>query len=504
VALGDGIRARSVAERAFELYTDKGWEEAEARIASAPARLAAEVWAQFGVALENEERRYDARRALLRSRTLAPERTDTLLFLAELERDDGNVEVAIEHYRALLAAAPGAVAQAADLARLLAGRGAHEEIIQVLSPFRADISVEAGVILARALFETERHPEVVEVTSRVVKDAERELGGLLSREIRGELEAYFREATDLHDDSFATLHGREQVIEAEVHRGRLVGNSGANYRLLGEARMAAAPDWTPDTVLRDLDGTTTFGEALIAAGERSRGLCHLGTVALRRHKLSRARDLFEQARDLDENNFAAFLGIGAAIDQDQTRALGRLRRLPDVPASPPPEIAQVAVDWPVLTANERIAVHAAIAPVLRQLPAISAAGAIVRVLPIDARLVDLPEFREGAGERLEDERCIDAITGAAMPRLCASKVDELAHLVHYHLSEKRCDQLDELFEELSQDDFVLTNYQSRNTAEFFAVAYEDYLAKLYTLPSNREGGFDYLEPVFAFIDELTV
>ena len=37
-------------------------------------------------------------------------------------------------------------------------------------------------------------------------------------------------------------------------------------------------------------------------------------------------------------------------------------------------------------------------------------------------------------------------------------------------------------------------------AEFFAVAYEDYLCDLYTLPSAREAGFEHLEPVFAFID----
>ena len=40
-------------------------------------------------------------------------------------------------------------------------------------------------------------------------------------------------------------------------------------------------------------------------------------------------------------------------------------------------------------------------------------------------------------------------------------------------------------------------------AEFFAVAYEDYLFDLYALPSAREGGLEHLEPVFAFIDQLS-
>ena len=33
--------------------------------------------------------------------------------------------------------------------------------------------------------------------------------------------------------------------------------------------------------------------------------------------------------------------------------------------------------------------------------------------------------------------------------------------------------------------------------------YEDYLCDLYTLPSAREAGLEHLEPVFAFIDQLT-
>jgi tetratricopeptide (TPR) repeat protein len=120
--IGDGIRARRVAGDAFERYGAQGWAAAEAEILSAPGRLVAEAWAQLGVALENDERTDDARRALQRSRAVAPERTDTLLFLAELERDAGNCDAAIDHYRALLAAAPGAAVQALDLARLLTAR----------------------------------------------------------------------------------------------------------------------------------------------------------------------------------------------------------------------------------------------------------------------------------------------------------------------------------------------------------------------------------------------
>jgi tetratricopeptide (TPR) repeat protein len=518
VAIGDGMRARRLAERAHARYGAAGWAAAEATIADGPERLAPEAWAQLGVALENDERRDDARRALLRSRALAPERTDTLLFLAELERDAGKDDAAIEHYRVLLAAAPGAAGQALDLARLLAAREAHAEVAEVLLPFRDHVSVELRVALARALFETERHAEVVEVVAPLIKDTERELGGFVSGNLRGELIGRLREATELHDDAYAILHGREKVIEAEVHRGRLLANAGVNYRLLGQARMVAAPSWTPDTALRDVEGTAAFGQALIAAGERSRGLCHLGVAALRRHASSDARDLFEQARELDDDNFAAFLGIGAALDHDRTRAVARVARLPEAPTALPAAIAPVFVDWPALTTAERTCVHAALVPLERPLRDVAAAGAIARVLPIDARVVDLPELGAHAGVRHADSRCLDAVGGAANDRVCASKVEELlifsgqrswvfahelAHLVHHQLSDDLCRELEELFAELDAGEFLLTSYQSRNVREFFAVAYEDYLCNLYALPSPHQATVEHLEPVFAFIDRLT-
>ena len=424
MAIGDGFRARRLADRAHERYRAAGWSAAEAEVTAAPARLAAEAWAQLGVALENAERTDDARRALLRSRALAPARTDTLLFLAELEADAGNHQVAIGLFRELLAAAPRAATQALDLARLLAATGganARDEIIQVLTPFANHTSIELRVMLARAMYAAARYADVVAVVGPVIKDAELELGSLTARNLRAELTDHLRNATHLHDEAYAALHGREQVIEADIHRGRLVANSGANYRLLGEARMAVAPAWKPETTLRDLDATAAFGQSLIAAGERLRGLCHVGLAALRRHRPSEARRLFEQARDVDEGNFAAFLGIAAAIDHDKTGAVGRIGRLPEAPATLSPGLAQVLVDWPALTPSERVVVHAAVAPLAHQFGTVAAAGAIARVLPIDARLVDLPQFSDGGGERMDDARCLDAITGAATRKVCASK-----------------------------------------------------------------------------------
>ena len=190
----------------------------------------------------------------------------------------------------------------------------------------------------------------------------------------------------------------------------------------------------------------------------------------------------------------------------------------EAPGGLAPELAQVLIDWPALTAAERTAVHAAVAPLAPQLLAVARAGAVARVLPIDARLVDLPAFADASGERLEDDdRCLDAITGAATASVCAAKIEgllglgsdhgwvfahELAHLVHFHLPEPLQAELEQLFDTLSADDFVLTTYQARNSAEFFAVAYEDFLCERYALPSRREAGAAHIEPVFDFIERL--
>ena len=441
-----------------------------AEIVAGPDRLAPEAWALLGVALENSERTDDARRALQESRALAPDRTDTLLFLAELERDAGNTDAAIGHYRALLAAAPGAAQQALDLGRLLAAGDAYQEVVDLLLPFRGHVSVELRLMLARALFETERHAEVVGVTGPLVRDAELELRGtFMTGEHRGELIAHMREATELHDDSFATLHGRERVIEADVHRGRLVANSGANYRLLGEARMAIAPAWTPDTALRDVDGTVLFGQALIAGGEGSRGLCHLGVAALRRHNSSQARDLFEKARDLDDDNFAAFLGIGAAIDHDKSGALARIARLPEAPGSLSPALAAVLVDWPVLTPGRtRLGVRGGRAP---RAPAPGDRnGWGNRPRPADRR-PSVPISRSSATAVANVSKTSAVWTPSPAPRCprCALRRSrsssslsgergwvfghELAHLVHFHLPDERCDELEALFEEIDAQEF---------------------------------------------------
>jgi hypothetical protein len=185
----------------------------------------------------------------------------------------------------------------------------------------------------------------------------------------------------------------------------------------------------------------------------------------------------------------------------------------------PAEIERLVPDWAALTPEEQKVVALTVSPLAGALSRIVAAGACVRILPIDARLTDLPEMAASTGEeRAEDHRCLEAITGAATERVCASKVEELlyltgegdsvfahelAHLVHFHLPEPQQQQIDELYAQALHHEHVATDYQTTNAAEFFAVAYTDFIAHQYDLPSRRQLDEEgVVEQTFALIRTL--
>jgi hypothetical protein len=63
---------------------------------------------------------------------------------------------------------------------------------------------------------------------------------------------------------------------------------------------------------------------------------------------------------------------------------------------------------------------------------------------------------------------------------------ELAHLAHFHAPDDVQQRIEELFEQSMQHEHILTSYQTTNSAEFFAVAYTDFIAHEYRLVSRRE------------------
>jgi tetratricopeptide (TPR) repeat protein len=506
------FRSRRAARRAEELFLTAGFEAA-ADLLDSSNGLRGEPWAHFAVALYNRDRPAEAERAVRRALALEPGRGDALIFLAELLTEQDRATEAIETYRELLGRFPQAADQALALARLLLARDDFAGVRDLLGG-SAHPSHEALLVLAQAHFALDEHQAVVSLLGPAVERLRLDLKqGMFGAVAQRDLYADYQEASHLYADAYAALHGREKVIESAVIQGDLDPHSGANYRLLGEARMAHAPSWTPDLLLRSVEEGRVFGQALIKQGETSRGLCQVGLSRLRQGKLDDARKLFRDARDADDESFVPYLGLAAVLDLSAARAFPRLQALPEPPV--PAGIERVVTDWSALTPAERKVVTLIVSPLAGVLPRLAEAGARARILPIDARLTDLPEMAAGAGERAEDHRCLEAITGAATERVSASKIEELlcltgerdsvfahefAHLAHFHLPEAQQRAIDELYERALGQQHVATEYQTTNSAEFFAVAYTDFIAHKYDLPSRRhldEEGI--VEATFALI-----
>jgi tetratricopeptide (TPR) repeat protein len=504
MALLGGYRSRRLARRAEAVFLTGGFEAAAALLDSVRS-LGAAPWAHFAVGLYNRERKPEAERAILRALEIEPGRGDALIFLAELLAETDRRPEAIATYQRVMARFPRALEQALALAKLHAAGEDYTSARDVLRPLLGLPSNELPMLLAAIHYALGEHAEVIALLAPMVRQMKLELQGLVYGNARQDLYNEYQEAIRLHDECYAILHGREQVIEVAKSRGDLDAQAGVNYRLLGEARMIQPPKWTAEPRLMTVEAGLAHGLALVAAGERSRGLCHQGQARLRQGRLDDARRLFDQARDLDDDNFAAYLGLGAAMDLGRSRAFERVAQFPDVRGPLPAGLEQVVVDWPVLTERERQVVLAVTAPLAKLLPNIAAAGAEARLLPIDIRLADLPEMQWKADEdddaRSEDHRCLEGITGAANARICASKIEELlgltgehdcvfahelAHLAHFHAPEQVQQQIEELFEQSLQHEHILTAYQTTNSAEFFAVAYTDFIAHEYRLMSRRE------------------
>jgi tetratricopeptide (TPR) repeat protein len=505
-------RVAGLAEAAFA----RGGFAAAAAILDEPHGLGGEPWARFAVHLYNEGRPEDSERAIRRALAVEPGRGDALIFLAELLVETERADEAIETYRALLARRPTAAAEAHALAKLLAAREDHPAVVETLERFAAHPSIELRLLLGQALFATGRLQQVLSLLEPTIAGMRSELRNTYQSKARDSLFEQYRDAERLHEEAYAAMHGREKVIEAASERGHLNARAGVNYRLLGEARMTRPQKGLAELRLRSVDEGLVYGEALIAAGERSRGLCQVGLAHLRGGRLEEARKRFDAAREDDDDNFAAYLGLGAVMDLEAAEAFHRLGELPE--PAPVAGIERVVVDWPALTPDERKVIALVSAPFAALLPRVAAAGARALLLPIDARLADLPEMREHATERAEDHRCLAGITGAANAAVSASKIEELlelfgdhasvfahelAHLVHRHAPEDVCARIDALYARALEHEHVITAYQSTNEAEFFAVAYTDYLAFRLGLPVRRELDDEgIVEDTFALLDEL--
>lgn len=295
-----------------------------------------------------------------------------------------------------------------------------------------------------------------------------------------------------HQTVLGHLENAEAVTVDLLVRGELDPFSGANHLLLAKALMLKGPLATR-LQLVPAPQELREGEALLASDRtNATGLMLKGSAKLRLGELSDALAAFERGRDGAPRHFALVAGLGAARRLGVSRHLERISRLPKL--DEPAGLGKFVPDLDALTALERRVVVASVEPLARWLPALVESGARLRVIPLDVRVTDLPEFEELKG-RVEsrDHRSWDAIGGLAGDGLGCVRVEELfdldelswtfahefAHLVHGVLPDALAQMLHEEWARACEHEFAFDQYQLQNEFEFFAVTYTRWLARRY-------------------------
>lgn len=336
------------------------------------------------------------------------------------------------------------------------------------------------------------------------------------------LKSLYEQIALLHDEAFSEVHGREATILAQAQQGTLDANAGVNYTLLGQSLMVDAPRLATELRLRTVDEENEAGNALLRQEQepaRAHGQALLGSSLLRQGAASKARRAFEKARDLDGKNFAASLGLGAAMDAEKHDLAARVRRLPAPDPEPFDALREVVPDYAALTELERRVVEASAAPIPGWIELLQRAGATIRLLPIDVRATDLEELAAAEGERAPDHRAEQAIGGLATDGFACARVigllnieaqggwtfaHELAHLAFFELPERVQAIFAGLHEAAVEVGYVVGAYAAQNVDEFVACSYEEFLRELYACGNDDAHDDDHglRELTFVCFEEL--
>jgi tetratricopeptide (TPR) repeat protein len=476
--------------------------------------LQVEAFARVARALHRDDRHPAAKRSLDRGLELAPDALELNELAATVARELGDLDAAIAAQQRVVAASPREPEPVDALAEMLLEADRVTEALEVLRPLRALDEPMIDTRFAEALFFDDQHTEAFAILDRVCQhyDAARKQLGFSGG---WRVDSAFR----LRDEVYAKLHGREATIDLHASEAKLDARAGVNYRLLG-AQLAAKSERIADVVeLEDPDSTERRGQVLLAqASNPARGLVLIGSAQLRRGEVSMALETFEQACEADGRCFAAFLGLGAAMEHERYDLHRMVRRLA-LPSSLPPELAACVPDFSVLTEAERRVVWASVQPLRSALPPLVEAGAKIRILPIDVRATDVGIFEAAVGERADDQRSYDAISGLATHGGAIAKIEELldivsdaawtfahelAHVAFFHMPEQRTAPFVEIYERALDVGYANTEYALSNIDEFFAVGYADFLRLRHGTPGapirDDAGIHDALTRYF---DELT-
>jgi tetratricopeptide (TPR) repeat protein len=383
------------------------------------------------------------------------------------------------------------------LAWHLVGAERAQEALDVLDQAGLD-SDESGHARLEALVALGKPADALELATALCESCEQRMKEAIDRGAWEYAKAQYVQIEELRAGLQAELHGAETVVLAAAERAVLDARAGKNYQLLAESMMVQS-SYRPTQVRLQTPADTLARAAHLPASAVAHAL--RGSAELRLGRLSKAREAFEAACAGAEKHFAGLRGLGAVVDGEQHALWDRVARLPEIDM--PPDAEHVIADLPALTEQEQRVVAASIAPLARLLPDLARAQGKIRLLEVDVRTVDLPEWQEESGARFSDDhRAFDALGGVADPvaNLAVARIEglldivteagwtfahEIAHLAYFHASDALRAQVLELYERSMEEEHLGGEYQRSNEHEFFAVSYQDYLRARYDLPQYR-------------------
>jgi tetratricopeptide (TPR) repeat protein len=493
---GRKAKIRKAVDRALATVRDDDDRADHEPIDALPEAMHLQAYYTLVLALQEDERYVAAQHALRRALALAPDNADLQQLAAALAVEVGDVDEALEAQRRVVVSSPKDVDAVVALADLLLASERFEEVLELLRPRRGDADIDTK--LAEALFVHGDNQQAFAILDEVCTRYYDQLKRVYGTEWQL-LKRRYDEADRLRHDVYAEMHGREATIELAAAEGKLDARAGVNYRLLG-ARLAAMSERLAEQLVLEPPDATEARGARILASSRGHGLALVGCAQLRRGELTAAHKTFERACEADGKCFPAFLGLGAVLDCERHDLHRLVARLPQ-PVRPPARLAEVVPDLPVLTLLERRVVVASAQPLAALLPRLAERDVQMRILPIDVRATDLGLFQDVAGERADDHRSYDAISGVATHGGAVAKIEELldvtgetgltfahelAHLAFFHMADDQAARWLELYEHACAVGYANIDYALSNPDEFFAVSYAEYLCQRYELPGAPE------------------
>ena len=470
------------------LYTDD--PRAEEALASLTPK--ARSTALLDVAREwlKEDRQLDAFRAVSRVLDELPEHVDALRLKASIQMETAP-HLAVATLQKLRELQPREEQIALNLADCLIDIERFDDALATLEPLRERAGPLILLRIGKAHFAAGRTVEALELLDTAVDQADAlARADLFGADITA-ADPQFAELRALHEEVLAAVHGREAVTVEMARRRKLDTRAGVNFKLLGASLIASRPAGPVSLTLKPVEEERALGRELLGQNERdARGHILLGSAKLREGDFDRAVQYFGRAEDEKPLHFAAVIGRGAALALREQRASDNvLRRLP--PPQGQDGWTRIVPDLAALTKLEARVVAASVEPFRDLRRHLEAAGARIRILPIDAIATDVPELADARGERHQgDHRSYSCLSGVTTGALAIVKVEELldieseggwtfahefAHLVLNHAPAHIGRAVERLHQRFADVGYVGDQYQMSNEHEFFACGYADFL-----------------------------